>query len=171
MTANMAAAVAALWVVVGCSMVMRGHGVRYRSGAQHRDLPFDDRNTCEEKVDWKKLGPLEESKLPDEIKNHKFLFVLGAHHSGTTLLDLILSENEQSSRLQSGSCRSANNVSPKIHSSFSFQSHCYLMLSSSCSRTQKHTFPRMKVNMCNLSTDRQRSAEEYLVTATDRNLT
>eukprot|EP00043_Microstomoeca_roanoka_P005597 m.56806 g.56806 ORF g.56806 m.56806 type:complete len:202 (+) comp13033_c1_seq2:247-852(+) len=37
--------------------------------------------------------------LPEEMKPHKFVFVIGAHHSGTTLLDLLISEHEDASAL------------------------------------------------------------------------
>ena len=39
--------------------------------------------------------------LPPEIRDHKFVFVVGAHHSGTTLIDLILGEHEDAAPLLS----------------------------------------------------------------------
>ncbi|EGD72517.1 hypothetical protein PTSG_00538 [Salpingoeca rosetta] len=45
--------------------------------------------------------------LPKEIADHKFVFVVGAHHSGTTLLDLIIGEHEDATALK-GTGKAAN---------------------------------------------------------------
>eukprot|EP00049_Salpingoeca_infusionum_P001501 m.48771 g.48771 ORF g.48771 m.48771 type:complete len:500 (-) comp11059_c0_seq1:309-1808(-) len=42
-----------------------------------------------------KLSPT----LPKEMQGHTFAFVIGAHHSGTTITDLLLGEHEEASRL------------------------------------------------------------------------
>lgn len=103
-------------IILACLLPLFGLGCV--GGAVYKTLgvveaPFDDNDKCTAPIDWKALNPLGNNGLTEEMESHKFVFVLGAHHSGTTLLGLILGLHDQTASLESA-CHPLDNRLPPV---------------------------------------------------------